>query len=108
MAKMLLSGVAGLSLMLGVALMAQAADEVTLTGKMQCAKCTLKETKACQNVLTVKDGDNEVKYYLTGGAAKKAHKKVCPPDSSAEATVTGKVSEKDGKKMLEASKVDYK
>ena len=41
-----------------------AGAEVTLSGEMVCAKCTLHEAKKCQNVLKVTEGGKETKYYL--------------------------------------------
>lgn len=80
---------------------------VTLTGKMECSKCQLHETADCGNVLSVKEGATEVKYYLVDNDLSKAdHKDVCtaPKDN---VTVTGTVEEKDGKKWLTAAKIDY-
>lgn len=90
--------------------LAVAADEKTLTGDAVCAKCALKESKTCQNVLSVKDGDKTVKYYLEGEASKKAHSAlgICTAkkDAPIKIKVTGVESEKDGKKILTASKVE--
>ena|ERR1035437_1818451 len=81
-------------------------DEVTLKGTLTCAKCELKETDKCQNVLVVKDGDKEVKYYFIDNATgKTAHKDVCSK-AKENVSVTGVVTEKDGKKLIEASKVE--
>ena len=83
-----------------------AAEEVTLNGEMVCAKCVLHEAKKCQNVLKVSEGGSETKYYLTQNkTAKDNHKEVC--GATAKATVTGKVSEKAGKKVLTASSIKY-
>ena len=47
------------ALVVGLVAGATAGDEMTLTGKVMCAKCTLKkaDAKECQDVLVVKDGD---------------------------------------------------
>jgi hypothetical protein len=85
-----------------------AADEVTLKGDMSCAKCDLHESKTCQNVLRVKDaaGGKETKYYIAKGpVADQNHAKVC--SGSAPATVTGKVSDDGGKKVLAASAIKF-
>jgi hypothetical protein len=83
-----------------------AAEEVTLNGEMVCAKCVLHETKQCQNVLKVAEGGSETKYYLAQNkTAKDNHEQVC--SGAAKATVTGKVSEKAGKKVLTASSIKY-
>lgn len=83
-----------------------AAEEVTLNGEMVCAKCVLHESKQCQNVLKVTEAGAETKYYLAPNkTAKDNHGAVC--GATAKATVTGKVSEKAGKKVLTASAIKY-
>lgn len=80
--------------------------EVTLSGEMVCAKCTLNESKKCQNVLKVTDGGKETKYYLSQNeTAKSNHSHVC--SAPAKATVTGTVSDEDGKKVLTASAIKF-
>src|SRR3954471_20264894 len=77
---------------------AKAAGEVTLKGDLLCAKCNLKESDTCQNVLRVKD----TKYYLTkNDVAEKNHEAVCT--GSKAATVTGKGSHQGTKKMVNGS-----
>jgi hypothetical protein len=83
-----------------------AADkEVTLKGNIVCGKCTLKETDECSNVLQVKEGDKMVNYYIDDDGKKEKYH-ACKPDSMKAATVTGVVTEKDGKKHIKASKVE--
>lgn len=78
-----------------------------LEGTLTCTKCALKETKACGNALLVKVDGKEVKYYLSDkGVKEDYHKHCCTAD--VPATVTGKVVEKDGKKMIEEPKVEVK
>jgi len=80
-------------------------DTKTLEGKLVCGKCKLGETDACSNALQVKDGDKTITYYLKDkGKGEKYHK--C--SGEAEVKVTGKVSEKDGKKIIEDAKVEKK
>ena len=80
-------------------------EKKTLEGKLVCGKCKLSETDACSNVLVVKDGDKEVKYYIKDkGKAEKYHK--CSGEK--EVKITGEVSEKDGKKIIEEAKVEDK
>ncbi|MFT3878198.1 MAG: DUF6370 family protein [Gemmatales bacterium] len=82
------------------------AGEVTLDGKVCCAKCELgKETK-CQTVVVVKEKDKEVMYYFDKDSDKKFHKEYC--SGSSEAKVVGKVTEKDGKKWLAVEKIEAK
>lgn len=106
----LFAGVAALSLFA-----AATADEksekggtVTKTGKIACAKCTLKLEGAdsCAHVLVVKEGGKDVNYFVDDD--NKDHKKVCPPGTKLDAKVTGKLVEKDGKKTIESAKVEFK
>src|SRR5271170_3904959 len=72
-------------------------DEVTITGNMICAKCTLHETKECQNVVQVIQGTNTVNYYLKqNDVSKAAHDPICQ-GAPEKVTVTGTVKEKKGK-----------
>lgn len=91
----------------GIAL---AAEVKTLTGDAVCAKCALKEAPKCQNVVLVKEGDKTVNYYLTGAASKKAHGAlgICTAskDAPIKVKVTGDVTEAEGKKTVEVSKID--
>jgi hypothetical protein len=102
---------AGLAVVFTLVVVAQAQDkkEKTVTGKLVCGKCTLNETGKCSNVLQVKEGDKTVNYFLDDkGKGETYHKGVCAPNSEKEATVTGTVTTKDGKKHIKASKVDVK
>lgn len=84
-----------------------AAKEVKVTGTLVCGRCKLKETKACSNVLLVKEGGKEVKYYLTDkGNDESYHEEVCGGGELKGVTATGTVSEKDGKKTLKVTKLD--
>jgi len=77
----------------------------TITGEGQCAKCSLKETKECQNAIKVKTGDKTVTYYLVqNDVAKKFHGKIC--QSTEKVTATGTVKEVDGKHEFTATKID--
>jgi hypothetical protein len=114
--KALLSMVTSLALTVALIAGLQAADEkkaekgkeVTLKGTLVCGKCTLKETEKCTNVLQVKEGDKTVNYYIEDEGNKAAyHKGICPAGKTADATVTGTVTEKDGKKMVKG-KVEVK
>jgi hypothetical protein len=83
----------------------------TVEGKLVCTKCTLSETKGCEHAVKVKDGEKTVTYYLvkaTEKGFKDYHGKVCPADSTLDVKVTGVVSEKDGKKLINAAKVETK
>lgn len=81
--------------------------ETTLKGEMTCAKCGLHEAAKCQNVLRVKDAaGKEIRYYLRkNSVAESEHEKVC--GGSAPATVTGKVTEEGGKKVVTATSIKF-
>ena len=82
-----------------------AADAITVTGEGKCAKCALGETKKCQNVIEVTEGGKTVKYYLAPNkVAKDYHGTVCK--ATVKTTATGEVEEKEGKKVLTATKVE--
>ncbi|HEX4608209.1 MAG TPA: DUF6370 family protein [Urbifossiella sp.] len=83
----------------------------TVEGKLVCTKCTLSETKGCEHAVKVKEGGKDVTYYLvkaTEKGFKDYHGKVCPAGSDLDVKVTGVVSEKDGKKQINAAKVETK
>lgn len=88
-------------------LAAKAVEEKTIKGEAQCGKCTLKETKDCQAVVKVKDGDKTVNYYIVqNDIAKKSHGKVCPPNSKATFEVKGDVKEEGGKLVMTPTKIE--
>ena len=97
-----------MALLVGVAALAQAADtETTLNGTIMCAKCMLKKADAtkCQDVLVVKDAAGaSTEYYIAKNEAADAAGHQCKGET--KATVTGAVSEKDGKKWITASKIE--
>ena len=96
----------GLSLVavLGFLALAQADDkkEETLKGTITCAKCDLDIAKdgKCHTVIKVKDN-----VYWFAKDSKNPHKQICK--QAKEGTVTGVVSEKDGKKWIKATKVEF-
>ena len=92
---------------LAVGLKAQDSKEVTLKGQVMCAKCELKETKTCQTVIRVKEDGKEVTYYFKDKGSKEEHHEPVCGGGVKEATVTGTVAEKDGKKWIKPSKVEY-
>jgi len=91
-----------LALVLGLVAGANAADETTLSGKVVCAKCTLKKADAakCQDVLVA----NGAEYYVEKNAVSEKFGHVCGGEKPA--TVTGTVTEKDGKKWIAPSKME--
>lgn len=102
--KLMLALLAGLAI--ASATTALAADEITITGNMVCAKCTLHETKECQNVVQVTEDGKTVNYYLKqNDVSKAAHEPICS-GSSEKVTVTGTVKEKKGKKTMTPTKIE--
>ena len=94
---------AGLS---GCAEETRAAD--ARTGKLTCAKCELKETPACQNVLQVQESGATVNYYLADNkVSTDYHSNVCEAPKE-NVTVMGVVQEQGGKKVIVASKIEAK
>ncbi len=84
-------------------LRAEEGKEVTLKGTILCAKCELKETDVCTNAIRVKeDGKDVVYYFKDKGKKEKYHKQICQEPK--EGSVTGTVSEKDGKKYITPKK----
>ncbi len=70
---------------------------------MVCTKCKLSETPDCGNAVVVKEGDKEVTYMIKDkGKGETYHK--CSGEKAVK--VTGKVTEKDGKKYIEEAKVE--
>ena len=105
--KLTIALMAGLAFA-GATMPALAADakETTITGNMVCAKCTLHETKECQNVVQVMEEGKTVNYYLKqNDVSKAAHEPICKGDAE-KVTVTGTVKEKDGKKTMTPTKID--
>src|SRR5438477_13188042 len=81
-------------------------EEKTLKGTITCAKCDLGVESKCATVIKVKEGDKDVVYYFDAKGDKANHAKICK--SPMEGSVTGTVAEKDGKKWVTVSKVDWK
>src|SRR5437667_10455107 len=93
----LITTIAGL--LLGLTTSALAADqnkpkgkEVTITGDGKCAKCALKETEKCQNVIQTTEDGKTVTYYLTrNDVSKDFHDNLCK--ETKKVTATGTVKE---------------
>jgi hypothetical protein len=93
-------------LALQVVVTAAVAGEVTLTGNIVCAKCTLKVEglKDCQDVLMVKEAQQDVQYWLVNNDVTKAFGEVCT--AVKPVTVTGTVENKDGKNWIAPTKIE--
>lgn len=82
-----------------------AGKEVTITGEGKCAKCALKESDKCQNVIQVEENGKTVNYYLTQNKiSKDFHENLCK--ESQKVTATGTVKDVKGKMELTAKKIE--
>ncbi|MBI3881654.1 MAG: hypothetical protein HY301_16520 [Verrucomicrobia bacterium] len=81
------------------------AKERTFTGELKCAKCALKESDTCQNVLETEVKGAKHNLWLEANEVSKAfHETVCKEPK--KATVTGKVKQEGGKMVLTAAKIE--
>jgi hypothetical protein len=104
-----------LSMLLGVAIVFALTlnvkaenKEVTITGSITCAKCDLKVAEKCATVVKgkLKDTDKEdTVFYFDEKGNKDNHKTICQGAKAGK--VTGTVSEKDGKKIITVTKVEF-
>jgi hypothetical protein len=79
--------------------------EVTLKGDLGCGKCSFKVSKACENVLKVKEGGKDVMYHLAHNDVSEAkHEDICSSGLK-PATVKGTVAQDGKKKILTASEI---
>jgi uncharacterized protein DUF6370 len=78
-------------------------DPVTVTGTIRCAKCILNkaDAKDCQDVLVAADN---AEYYLVKNTVTEKFGHGCKTEKTA--VVTGKVFDRDGRKWIEASKIE--
>jgi uncharacterized protein DUF6370 len=112
--SVLITGIAGLVLLAlvtpsfaaeGKDKEAKEGKEVTLTGEGKCAKCALKETEKCQNVIEVTKEGKKTKYYLTQNeVSKNFHGDICKGPQ--KVTATGTVKTVEGKKEFTATKIE--
>ncbi len=80
-------------------------ESITITGEGKCAKCALKETKECQNVIQTEKDGKTVNYYLVANdVSKDFHGKLCK--ETKKVTATGTVKEVDGKLQLTPTKIE--
>lgn len=94
----------------GFTLATEAAEVKTITGEAQCGKCALREDPKCNNVIVTEENGKKVKYYMEMDEFGRAnHGKIfcqAPKDAGPTVKVTGEVSEKDGRKMIKATKIE--
>ena len=101
--------VCGLALTLWTSAYGQGDKDVTIKGQVICAKCGLNIEKKCATVIqekVKKDGkDVEVLYWFDAPSNKKYHSDIC--QEAKPGSVTGTVTEKDGKKLIAVKEVKY-
>lgn len=94
--------------LLGAPLLAEeTAETVTLSGKLVCAKCTLKLEgfEKCQDALVVEGEDGEDAIYLVAGGEESAEvEHTCKGERAV--TMEGTLSEQDGQTWITPTKVD--
>ena len=101
----LVAGIAALLLAVATVQTFAAGESVTIKGEGKCAKCALKETKECQNVIQVEKDGKKVNYYLVANdVSKEFHGKLCK--ETKKVTATGTVKEVDGKLELTVTKIE--
>jgi hypothetical protein len=106
------------ALVLGVQAEAKKDKKVTLKGKILCAKCNFAIAKKagvkekpddCTTIIIVKEKGKDVVYYLDEAGHTKYHKKggvICT--KCTDGTITGKVSEEGGKKIITVADLKLK
>ena len=111
--KALILGVASM-LMLAVATPSFAQDankdkkdkKVTIVGEGKCAKCAMKESDKCQNVIEgeTKSGKKRTYYLVQNDVSKEFHENICKGPKKVKATGTVK---KNGDKLeMTADKIE--
>jgi hypothetical protein len=104
-----LAAVAGLAFLAAAtpAHAADAAKQVTVTGKLACAMCILKTpgVTTCTNVLVVNEGGKDVVYALANNAVTKPLT-MAACEKTLPVKVTGTLAEAGGKKTITATKVE--
>ena len=88
-----------------LAAMGAESKQVTLSGAIACAKCAFKVGNECRTAVKVSEAGKDVIYLFDEAADKKYHEAICKTVRNGK--VTGVVSEKDGKKLITVSKVEY-
>lgn len=81
-----------------------AGEEVTKEGTMSCGKCYLKVAEKCSDTLKVKEGEEEVLYWLEEDGKQKTSAHKC--SGTKPQKVTGTIEERDDKKFIVVKSFD--
>jgi hypothetical protein len=107
--RTLLAGIAMLALSVALLTSAQAGGdkgkEVTLKGKVTCAKCDLGTETKCATVIVTKIDGKDATVYFDAASHKKFHGDTC--NDPKMGSVTGVLSTKGEKKIIAAKTVKY-
>lgn len=79
--------------------------EVTLKGKICCAKCELSVETECMTVIVTKKDKKDVTIYFDKPSDKKHHASIC--SEAKNGSVTGTVTEKDKKKVVAVKSLKF-
>ncbi|MFO0867261.1 MAG: DUF6370 family protein [Gemmataceae bacterium] len=83
----------------------EAGKEVTLKGKITCAKCDLGTETACKTVIVTKIGGKEAVLYFDPAGHKKHHGAICSDPKAG--SVTGTVKEEGKQKVITVKDVKF-
>jgi len=84
---------------------AEDSKDKTVTGIAQCAKCVLKQSDSCQNVIVAKKGNKTTSYVLADNdVSKEFHKNICKEAKEVKATFA--VTGEKGKKVFTPKKIE--
>jgi Family of unknown function (DUF6370) len=78
---------------------------VTLSGQIGCGHCAFNVAKSCTDVIRVKENGKDVIYFFTDDPSRKHDTAMC--ETVRDGKVTGVVGEKDGKKTIKVSKIEF-
>jgi len=84
---------------------ADAQKNVTLSGQIACGHCAFGVGTSCSDVIRVKDNGKDVIYFFTDDPSRKHDPAMC--ETVRNGKVTGVVGEKDGKKTIKVSKIEF-
>ena len=79
--------------------------EVTLKGKICCAKCELGVEKECMTVIVAKEANKDVTFYFDKAGHKTNHATIC--GDAKKGSVIGTVTEEGKKKIVTVKTVKF-